>query len=292
MYARERSKAGDGTQGLLAGMRTHVLVLSLLVLTAADTGIYGRFRKTHAGQGYVIETKSEGRVLEVKLVGQVATTNRTVAIIRTKPDLWVATGRLLSQEPVLSGTQLVAVVRGSLPAKRGDVVFLAPVPSRSPPAVREGEAAEKTRDTREGRDDDKHASPPADRQRIAHLAGESKSRDLSPPARTNSVPWGKSLSEWTDVLIEQQENDLAKVWLRRLQASVRTWRDGNDFRSQMCIESLRELGAEQSLPFLGLMYDLHRKKGDGAAASTCMAKIRKTGAPELIQRLEEDRAEQ
>lgn len=102
-------------------------VLSLfLILSAAGEDIYSMFRENYAGQGYVVSAEDEGQHLQIKVIGQVPTPNRTVAIIRAKSDLWIATGRLLSKDVVASRTQQVERVAGTRPPKAGDVVFFAP----------------------------------------------------------------------------------------------------------------------------------------------------------------------
>jgi hypothetical protein len=236
------------------------IALGFLLLPTAHADIYSKFREDYSGQGYIIDVADGGRTMQIKLIGQVTTTNRTVAIIRTKPDLWIATGRLLSNDLVLSGTQRVERIAGTVPAKRGDVAFLAPrqAGDESPPP--------------ENTPEPKKPIEPTDDADVtnAHVALESKSGllpDSAPhlphqPTEGTSTDPRQDFDEWRQDLFAAPRDSLTREWISRLDNAIQSWTHGNDYRVRFCVTRLGQLEGTQEPAYLLLLFEYHIKTRD------------------------------
>jgi len=260
-----KCRTGNATEpvGFLIGFfpraMAQAIVLTLVLLPSAHADIYSKFRETYAGQGYVVAAEDGGRVIQIKLIGRVTTTNRTVKIIRLKPKpgVFVATGRLLSEQPVLSGTQRVVRVAGTLPPKVGDVAFLAPRVT--------GETQEPIEDPLP------EPEPSADPEPVAQ---PDDAEETHPPVAP-SVPESaqEDLQDWRRALFAATRDSLTREWISRLDHAIESWTPGNDFRIQLCVKKVRQLEGKDEPAYLLLMFEFHLKAGKLDKAQKALAAL-------------------
>jgi hypothetical protein len=270
------------------------------MLPAAGEDICSKFRATYAGQGYVLSFEDGGQRLQIKVIGQTPTTNRTVVIIRTKPDLWIATGRLLSKDAVVSGTQQVERVAGTLPPKAGDVVFFAPWTTVAGEGSAEtGESTDKTPVepvVPAVSEPATAGSPPAaagvgsvsvDPPSVPVVgvpeppaAAIQETATVVPPrsetqtaADSTAVVTQQDFQDWRRDLLASTHDVLKREWISRLDNAIRSWTPGNDFRVDFCRRKLRELEATNETAYLLLIFEYHVKAGNSDAAGRSLNEL-------------------
>lgn len=242
-----------------------VLALNLSSLVHAD--IAAEFRRTHSGEGVVIAVKDNSRIL-VDIAGQVDTTNRIVAIIRTNPDLYVASGRLLSGEETVRGTQRVERIGGSLPVRVGDKVFFAPI-KQEVGVVESGSL--KSGDM-----------PPEEKV----ISTATLPPNVQPPVSVIiESHLRQDYAAWRRELFSADGDSLVALWLSRLEQAIQSWEPGNDHRVGICVRHLERLGATNQTAYLLLMYEYHVKaNAHGKAVNTL--EVLRARVPEIhLERL-------
>ena len=246
-----------------------VLALNLSSLVHAD--IAAEFRRTHSGEGVVIAVKDNSRIL-VDIAGQVDTTNRVVAIIRTNPDLYVASGRLLSGEETVRGTQRVERIGGSLPVRVGDKVFFAPI-------VKGVEVI----DTDSLQSIDMSPADKAPTISTSLPVVEPPVSDLPPLIIESRLR--QDYAAWRRELFSADDDSLIALWLSRLEQAIQSWEPGNDHRVGICVRHLERLGATNQTAYLLLMYEYHVKaNAHGKAVNTL--EVLRARVPEIhLERL-------